>query len=156
LSIVFEDQEFFDDRLIVTLRAPCHLERTSDDLFETTIFHERVPDEVDPTWSVMVMVNTLGFRLVRLLNVPSEEFARSVHEIVECATTFASLRGRPLPPERRANIGIFREEIRKRGLLPFNYRTLYSSGGSNHKEHVMQSAEQFFNDARETMRILNF
>lgn len=156
MSIVFEGREFFDDRLIVTLRAPCHLERTGDDRFETTIFHERVPENVEPSWCVMVMINSPGYRLVRLLNVPTEEFATTVHEIVECATTFASRGGRPLPDDKRSNITKFREEIRKVGLAPFHFQSLFQPGGTDARETVVQSAEQFFNDARETMRIMNF
>ena len=156
MVVRYEGQEFFDDRLTVSLIAPCVLERESDDLFKTTIYHERVREGVDASWCVMVMLNTAGYRLIHLLNVPTEEFARTVHEIVECSTPFASLDGRRLPPEKRGSLASFRSEMARKGIAPFSYEALFSPGGENAQEVVMQTAEQFFKDVREVKRILNF
>jgi hypothetical protein len=149
MTVIYEGMEYYDDRLLVVHSAPCVLKRESDELFETTVYYETVPESADVGWCVIVRQNSGEYRLVDIFSVPSEPFAAELQANIESVIPLASLGG--VPPPTRTDA-----DPTQPPHSAFDYNRLFMSGGENAREVFVQSKEQFFRSVEMIKKLMNW
>jgi hypothetical protein len=132
----FNGQLYYDDRLF--LLHPClGTIDIEDDLVSTTIYHENAPP--DAKWCVVTYRNCERYPAFGALHFETKDDATAYIEIIEPTTPLISEGGASslMSPDAYA------AWKRENGLRGYDYRKCYQPGGSNPKEVVMQTREQF-------------
>jgi hypothetical protein len=137
----FNGQLYYDDRLF--LLYPCL--GTIDfegDLATTTIYHENAPP--DAKWCLVTYRNSEGYPASSVLHFETRDDAIAYMDALEPTT--------PLISHGGASSGMSRHAYdlwkRDNGLGGYDYRKCYQPGGSNPKEFVMQTRDQFLASQR--------
>ena|ERR1700688_1251914 len=137
--ITFNGVLYFDDRLFILHLCRGRIENNADGTVNTTIFHEGEDDDL--IWCLATYRNHAGYPLVSLNHFETKNDALKYISVVEPTVPLIKLNGQsPNPPLSYDNHLKWK---RSEGLLDYDYRKVYSPGGDNHRELVVQSKEQF-------------
>jgi hypothetical protein len=129
MTPIFEGETYNDDRMFVLYVAPCTV-RLDDDVEETVIYHEGPPSSHQ--WCLVTYRNVPRYRAVRVDHFGSREAAESYRRKVEPTVPLISLGGSA--PRSPLSYDSFVEWKIKNGLAEYDYRKMYSEGGSRPQE----------------------
>ncbi len=104
------------------------------DTIDTTIFHEAPPP--DAVWCLITYRNTPTYPAYRVDHFETEEEAQRYLEKVVPDVPLVSTGG--ASPRPRRSYPEYRDWERQNGLLPFDPLSMFSSGGYNARETVIQ------------------
>lgn len=137
--IEFQGQLYFDDRLYVLYLCKATAEINSEGLISTTIYHEESP--VNYRWCVVTYRNCSKYPIssTKLFDLKDEATAYIIK--IEPETPLISLNGKS-----PSNLMPYEEYIcwkKNNNFKEYDYRAMYAPGGSNPRETVLQTFEQF-------------
>lgn len=143
----FNGKDYYDDRLFLLHLCLGSLE-VEGGLVTTTIYHENAPPE--SKWCLVTYRNCDNYPAFGVLHFESKDDAVAYMESVEATTPLASHEGQ--------SPGLSREAYLKwkndAGLQDYDYRKCYQPGGTNGKEFIVQTREQFLvSDERTKQRL---
>ena len=148
--ITFNGVSYFDDRLFILHLCRGRIEGDVDGTVNTTFFHEGGSDDL--TWCLATYRNCVGYPLVSLNHFETKNDALKYNSIVEPTVPLISLNGQSRnPPLSYDNHSKWK---RREGLPDYDYRKVYSPGGENHRELVIQSKEQFLKNKQKVISTL--
>ena len=138
--IEFNGHSYFDDRLYVTYLCKGTVEISPDDgVATTTIYHEQTP--VNHVWCVVTYRDYNRYPLFRVDSFYKKDAAVSYIKIIEPETPLISLNGNsPLRPKTYEEYSIWKQSS---NLKDYDYRSMFTLGGKNPTERIMQTKEQF-------------
>lgn len=140
-TIQFQGQEYFDDRLFVLYlcAGQVEIEDGEEGAVWTSIYHENPPD--DHIWCVATYRNCARYPLYRVDSFYKKEDAIAYIKQTEPETPLISLGGRspqdPLPYDQ------YLEWKKVNNLKDYDWKSLYSIGGTNASERTGQTKTQF-------------
>ena len=141
MTINFNGDEYFDDRMYVLLLCRGTVEPTpdSDGVVWTTIYHEIPPKEF--IWCLITYKNYKGYPISRVDHFREKEAAQRYLEAIEPQVPLISLQGKsPLAP---LTFRAFADWKTDNKMKDYDYKTVFSPGGSNNREIIGQRASQF-------------
>jgi len=140
-TIEFEEQQYFDDRmyLLYLCAGNVEVEDSVDGAIWTSIYHENPPE--NHVWCVATYRNIARFPLYRVDSFYKKEDAISYLIKIEPETPLISLGGQP--PQNPLQYDEYLEWKRNNYLQDYDWKSLYSVGGTNATERVGQTKEQF-------------
>ncbi|MEK7068849.1 MAG: hypothetical protein AAB947_00535 [Patescibacteria group bacterium] len=137
--IKFNGLSYFDDRLYILHLCKGAIKVGQDGDVFTTIYHEKAPDE--HIWCVVTYSNTARYPLHRIDSFYKKEDASRYIQQVEPETPLISLSGNsPQQPISYANFLLWKKENM---FKEYDWQSLYSSDGTNARETIGQTKEQF-------------
>jgi len=140
-TIKFQENKYFDDRLFLLYLCEGKVDATpdGDDIIWTTIYHEDPP--IDHIWCVVSYRNCPRYPIARVDHFKSRERAVVYMRNVEPEVPLISLNGKspavPLPYQE------YLSWKKKNNLKEFDFHDVYTPGGTNAKEIIAQTKEQF-------------
>jgi hypothetical protein len=129
----FDGDVYNDDRMFLLYICQCTVEDRGEFL-ASTIYHERMPDE-DALWCIVTFKNTPAYPATRIDHFPSQEHARAYFERAMPGVPLISLQGRS--PTNPVPYSIYRMWEVPNGFSDYNYRNVFSSGGSDAREVIL-------------------
>ncbi len=149
--IEFGGRLYFDDRLFVlnVCRGQIRPDQ-SDGTVETVIFHEG--DAADLLWCLATYRNCENYPLTNLNHFKSKIDAMRYLSLVEPTVPLISLGGQsPNDPLSYPNVLEWKE---RNNYFDYDYRRAYLPGGSNPREVIVQTTDQFLEAKRKVARTL--
>ena len=139
--IEFNGQSYFDDRLYVLYlcKGTVEIEPDKDGAVWTKIYHEQIP--ADFIWCVATYRNCNRYPLFTINHFSKREDAVAYIEKIEPETPLISLNG--MAPLHPASFEEYSSWKKKNNFREYDYKTLYTSGGTNASESIGQTKEQF-------------
>ncbi|MCG2687459.1 hypothetical protein L6260_01495 [Candidatus Parcubacteria bacterium] len=137
----FQGHKYFDDRMFVLYlcKGTVEIEPDDDGAVWTKIYHEKAPE--DHIWCVATYRNCNRYPLYRVDSFYKKEDAEKYMREIEPETPLTSLGGkRPTTP---LSYEAYSDWKRKSGLKDYDWKSLYSAGGSNASESIGQTKLQF-------------
>ena len=140
-TIRFQEQDYFDDRLFVLYlcAGKVEMENVHDGSVWTTIYHDKPPTE--HVWCVATYRNCTRYPLYRVDSFHKKDDALAYITKIEPETPLISLDGKP--PEYPLSNQKYLEWKKSNNLQDYDWKSLYSAGGSNAEERIGQTKEQF-------------
>jgi hypothetical protein len=145
----FNGQLYYDDRLFLMHLCLGTIE-IEGDLVTTTIYHENAPP--DSQWCLVTYRNCERYPASGVLHFETKDDALAYVDAIEPTTPLISEDGASSRMSRVAYAAWKRDEK----LAGYDYRKCYLAGGSNPKETVIQTREQFLASQRrvnDTLRV---
>lgn len=139
--IEFRGERYYDDRLFVLALCRGRYRDDADGVVETTIFHEPEPADGTLSWCLATFRNCANFPLVAVHHFNSRDDALKYMGMVEPIVPLVSLGGRG--PERPLSRSEFLAWKQANGMKDYDYNRTFQAGGSNPKEVILQTSEQF-------------
>lgn len=137
--IEFQGHIYYDDRLFVLYLCKGTVDVKSDNLVESTIYHEESPNYSH--WCLVTYENYANYPLYTVKIFDTKDEAVDYMKAIEPTTPLISLGGHsPQQPLLYEEYAKWKKEKR---LEEYNYKKAYLSGGSNHREVILQAKEQF-------------
>jgi len=137
--ITFQGEQYFDDRLFVLYLCKGKVELESDGLIATTIYHDSAP--ADYIWCVVTYKNFNRYPLYRIDSFYKKDDAIAYIKLIEPETPLISLGGKlPQPPLSYQDYVAWKK---KNNLKDYDWKSLFTSDGSNARETIYQTREQF-------------
>lgn len=138
-TIKYNGEEYFNDRLFVLYLCKGEVAPESDGLIAITIYHEQAP--VDFIWCVVTYKNSNRYPLNRIDSFNKKDDAIAYLKLIEPETPLISLEGKsPQNPLAYDDYVLWKK---KNGLKDYEWKSLYTPGGSNARETIYQTKEQF-------------
>lgn len=140
-TIEFQGEHYFDDRMFVLYlcKGTVEIEPSDDGVVWTKIYHEKAPD--NHIWCVATYRNCHRYPLYRVDSFYKKEDAEKYLKEIEPETPLISLGGRsPVSP---LSYEAYSDWKQKNGLKDYDWKSLYSPGGTNASESIGQTKEQF-------------
>ncbi|MSR76245.1 MAG: hypothetical protein EXS68_01470 [Candidatus Ryanbacteria bacterium] len=140
-TIEFKGGQYYDDRLFVLYLCKGKVETTPDNdgIIWTTIYHEDVPNE--HIWCVVTYRNCVGYPIAGVKHFTSRDRAVVYMWHIEPETPLISLNGlSPLPVPSYQDYLAWKK---KNNLREFDFKTVFTPGGTNAEESIAQAKEQF-------------
>ena len=139
-TIEFEGQKYFDDRLFVLYLCAGKVKiDDKEGVVWTEIYHENPPK--DHLWCVATYKNCQRYPLYRVDSFYKKEDAIAYIKQIEPETPLISLGGKT--PENHLPYEQYLEWKRKNNLHDYDWKSLYSTDGTNSSESIGQTREQF-------------
>jgi len=138
-TINFQEQEYFDDRMFVLYLCKGRVEIEPDGVAVTTIYHEQEP--TDSVWCVATYRNCFRYPLYRVDSFYKKEDAVEYIKTIEPETPLISLGGKT--PAQPAPYDEYLKWKNENKFKDYNWKKLYTPGGSNASERIYQTKEQF-------------
>jgi hypothetical protein len=138
-TINFQGTNYFDDRLFVLYLCPGTVEIQDDGMVVTTIYHEQAP--VGHVWCVVTYRNTNRYPLHRVDIFYKKDDAINYIKKIEPETPLISLGGKS--PDHPMSFEEYSRWKKENGFKDYDWKSLYSHGGSNARENIFQTKEQF-------------
>ena len=140
-TIKFQGQEYFDDRIFVLYlcAGKVEIEEGEEGSVWTTIYHENPPAE--HIWCVATYRNCNRYPLYRIDSFHSKEDAITYIRKIEPETPLISLEGKA--PHNPLQYEKYLEWKKNNSLKDYDWKSLYSAGGTNASERIGQTKEQF-------------
>lgn len=140
-TIKFQGQEYFDDRIFVLYlcAGKVEIEDGEEGAVWTTIYHENPPD--GHIWCVATYRNCQRYPLYRVDSFYNKEDALVYIKKIESETPLISLHGEA--PKHPMLYDEYHEWKKNNGLRDYDWKSLYSTGGTNASERIGQTKEQF-------------
>lgn len=133
MTIEFEGNEYFDDRMFVFHICKCVVEEAENGLTATTVFHENPPS--NSRFCLVTYRNVARYPAFRVDDFDSESAAREYLEHIEPTTPRVSLGGRsPAIPMTYSDWQAWKEE---NACNEYDYSKMFLPGGRNPKEYIM-------------------
>lgn len=132
-GIPFGGESYNDDRMFVLYLCKCTIVDEDATTVSTTICHESAPD--DHKWCVVTYRNTVRYPAVRVDHFDSSEKARAYLEEIEPTVPLVSLGGNS--PRIPLSYDKYLEWKAANQLREYDYASMYSAGGYNHREIVI-------------------
>ena len=143
----FNGKIYYDDRLFL-LHLCLGTFEMEGDMVTTTIYHENPPP--DAKWCLVTYRNCDNYPAFNVLHFKTKEDAVIYMESVESTTPLVSNGGQ--------SSGLSRELYLKwktdAGLQSYDYRRCYQLGGTNAREFIVQTREQFLLSKQRTKQRL--
>jgi hypothetical protein len=143
----FNGKDYYDDRLFL-LHLCLGTFEVEGDVVTTTIYHENPPP--DATWCLVTYRNCDNYPAFNVLHFRTKDDAVIYMESVEPTTPLVSNGGQ--------SSGLSRESYLKwktdAGLQSYDYRRCYQPGGTNAREFIVQTREQFLASEQRTKQRL--
>ena len=141
MTIHFNGFDYHDDRMFILYLCKATLDTTPNPerIHWTTIHHEGAP--AGHLWCVATYRNSNGYPIFRVDHFRKREDAISYMMIVEPEVPLVSLNG--LPPSKPKSFQEFTDWKNANGLKEYDYRTVFTPGGTNPRESVGHSADNF-------------
>ena len=140
-TVKFQGQEYFDDRIFVLYlcAGKVEIEDGEEGAVWTTIYHENPPAE--HIWCVATYRNCRRYPLYRADSFYNKEDALAYIKQIEPETPLISLNGEPSkhPMPYDEYLGWKKTN----NLKDYDWKSLYSVGGTNASERIGQTKEQF-------------
>ena len=138
-TIAYQGDQYFDDRLYVLYLCKGKVDPESDGLIATTIYHDQAP--ADSIWCVVTYKNCNRYPLNRIDSFYKKDDAIAYLKLIEPETPLISLEGKsPQNPVAYDDYVLWKK---KNGLKDYEWESLYTPGGSNARETIYQTKEQF-------------
>ncbi|MBK8464917.1 MAG: hypothetical protein IPL32_03720 [Chloracidobacterium sp.] len=139
--ISFKGQEYFDDRLFIFYLCKAEVDEKpdGDGVIWTTIYHEQAPFE--HIWCVVTYKNCPGYPISHTSHFAEVDRAVEFMEMYEPETPLISLKGGS--PQ---HLGSYQEYLSWKlmnNMSEYDFRVVVSPGGTNAKEIIGQSIDQF-------------
>jgi len=138
-TILFNGEEYFDDRLFVIHLCKGTVKIQKDGVVATTIYHENPP--ADHLWCVVTYRNCNRYPIFRVDSFYHQSNAIEFLQQIEPTTPLISLNGSPMYFQLT-----FEEYClwkKKNAFKEYDYKPLFSSDGTNPQEVIFQRIEQF-------------
>lgn len=143
----FNGKNYYDDRLFL-LHLCLGTFEVEGNVVTTTIYHENPPP--DAKWCLVTYRNCDNYPAFNVLHFETKEDAVIYMESVEPTTPLVSNGGQ--------SSGLSRESYLKwktdAGLQSYDYRRCYQPGGTNAREFIVQTREQFLVSEQRTKQRL--
>ena len=139
--IEFNGQKYFDDRLYVLYlcKGIVEIEPGVNGSVWTRIYHQEAPK--DYAWCVVTYKNSPRYPIYRVDSFHKKEDAILYMKEIEPETPLISLNGNSLrEPLSYENYILWK---RTNGFEDYNWKLLYTPGGTNAQESIGQTKEQF-------------
>ncbi len=138
--IEFDGHSYFDDRLYVSYLCKGTVRIDPDDgVATTTIYHEQTP--ADHIWCVVTHRNCNRYPIFSIDSFYKKDSAMSYLKIIEPKTPLISLNGNsPHHPKTYEEYSAWKES---NNLKDYDYRSIFTLGGIDPREMIMQTKEQF-------------
>ncbi len=137
--IEFQGCSYYDDRIFVLYLCKGAINVKSDNLIETTIYHEEPSN--NSHWCLVTYRNYANYPLHSVKIFDTTDEAVDYVKAIEPTTPLISLEG-----HSPRQLLIYEEYVKwkKEKLLEeYNYQKVYLPGGSNNREVALQTKEQF-------------
>ncbi|OGM99141.1 MAG: hypothetical protein A2649_02010 [Candidatus Yanofskybacteria bacterium RIFCSPHIGHO2_01_FULL_41_26] len=138
-TIKFQGHEYFDDRLFVLYLCKGKVDPESEGLIATTIYHDSAPEEY--IWCVVTYRNYNRYPLYRIDSFYNKDDAIAYIKTIEPETPLISLGGKP--PQKPLSYEDYVAWKKKNNLRDYDWKSLYTDGGSSAREIIYQTREQF-------------
>lgn len=145
----FQGRLYYDDRLFVLYLCKGTVEIDSAGVVFTTIYHENPP--VDSYWCLVTYGNYANYPPHNVKILETKEQAVDYIKTTEPTTPLISLGGQS--PQKPLLYEEYVKWKKKNQVEEYNYKKVYASGGSNHRECIMQTKEQFLKSNPNWLRI---
>ena len=141
MKIPFNGCAYHDDRMYILHLCQGTIDTTpdSDGLLWTQIHHENPPAE--SIWCLITLKNYGSYPISRVDHFHRKEDALAYMRMVEPEVPLISLGGRP--PEVPMTSKAFTEWKKANGMEEYDYKKVFSAGGSNPTETVGHLAANF-------------
>lgn len=142
-TINFQEQEYFDDRMFVLYLCKGKVDITPDSngIIWTTIYHEESPD--DHIWCVVTYRNCPGYPIASVRHFVHEITAITYIWDTEPTSPLISLNGNSPKVLLPFDYQKFRAYKRRNNFIEFDYKKVFTPGGTNAEEIVAQREEDF-------------
>lgn len=137
--IEFEGQSYFDDRLYVLYLCKALARIDPDGFISTTIYHEEPP--VNCTWCLVTYRNCNRYPVFNTRLFDSKDEAIAYMRKIEPETPIISRNGKS-----PGNLVSYEDYLcwkKSNNFKEYDYRVMYTPGGSNPEEVITQTFEQF-------------
>ncbi len=138
-TIHFQGTDYFDDRLYVLYLCQGTVEVQDDSVVATTIYHEQAP--TDHVWCIATYRNTNRYPLYRVDSFYKKDDAMTYIKQIEPETPLISLGGKP--PAQPLSFDVYCAWKKENNFKDYEWKALYSAEGSNARESILQTQEQF-------------
>ena len=137
---LFQGRQYHDDRLFVLYLCRGTIEINADGHIETTIYHDEPP--ANSHWCLLIYANHTNYPIHSVKHFKTKNEATDYIRVIELETPLISLDGQSSrKPLTHEEYQIWKQE---NNLEDFSYKKVYTAGGSNHREMIFQTKEQFF------------
>lgn len=137
--INFQGQSYFDDRLYVLYLCKATAKINSDGLVSSTIYHEGPP--VKSNWSIVTYSNCIRYPIFSIKLFDSNTKAMAYIRRIEPETPLISLHGKS--PANPVSYEEYLGWKKNNNFKEYDYRAMYAPGGSNLREIIVQTFNQF-------------
>lgn len=140
-TIKFQGQDYFDDRLFVLYlcEGTVEIEPGDDGVVWTKIYHEKAPE--DHIWCVVTYRNCDRYSLYCVDSFHKKEDAMAYLRKIEPGTPLISLNG--ISPSNPLSYEEYLTWKSRNKLQDYNWKSMYSPGGTNASESIGQTKDQF-------------
>jgi hypothetical protein len=135
----FQGQDYFDDRLFVLYLCKATLETQDDGVVVTTIYHEQAPTV--HVWCVVTYRNCDRYPMFSIRHFATSDSAVAYLQQVEPETPLISLHGSS--PTKPVSYQEYCAWKTKNNLGEYDFSKLFTPGGTNAREAIFQTREQF-------------
>ena len=137
--IEFNGQSYYDDRLYVLYLCKGTIKVEPDGDVFTTIYHEKAPKE--HVWCVVTYRNMARYPLYGVDSFYKKDDAVRYMQKIEPEVPLISLGGNP--PQQPISYEDFLLWKNENGFKDYDWQSLYSSDGTNARETIGQTKDQF-------------
>ena len=132
---LFNGELYNDDRMFVLYVCKCLIVGEDATTITTTICHDSAPAE--HKWCLVTYRNTARYPVHRVDHFDTEQLARSYQKRIEPTVPLISLGGKaPVSP---LDYDQFVEWKARNKFSEYDFRSMYTPGGHNHRETVISS-----------------
>ena len=136
IGVFFQGETYNDDRMFVLHICKCKV-TDDDDTVTTTIYHESPPD--DSKWCLVTYRNTVRYPAFRVDPYDSFDEVQACMHSLEPTVPRISLGGSsPKIPLSYEEFAMWKA---KNGLKDYDYKVLYTPGGTNAREMVLSKKQ---------------
>ena len=137
--IIFQNSNYYDDRLFIFYLCKCTINISSDDMVETTIYHEENPN--GSIWCLITYKNCERYPVSTINHFNTKDKAIDYIKKVEPSTPLISLDGQS--PKQPLQYIEYLQWKKAKNLKEYDYKDMYTLSGTNPKEVIWQTKEQF-------------
>jgi len=138
-TISFQGREYFDDRMFVLYLCKGKVTVLPDNTVKTKIYHEDPPDQY--LWCVVTYRNCIGYPAFRVDSFYKKEDAISYIKLIEPQSPLISLNGES--PQNLLPYDDYLIWKKKNNFKEYDYCSLYTPGGENAREIIIQAKANF-------------